>query len=1017
MTSRTSRGRARLPSTAAILTLLFLLFASTASAASAVLGIDFGSSYIKAAIVKPGTPLDIVLTKDSKRKEAAVVGFKPSPAGPVEIGSFPERLYGGDALALGGRFPGDVFTNLKSLLGLASDDDRTAMVGQYRERHPAIDVQPAEDQGTVLFRPSAFSPSETPWSLEELLAMELKNIRTNAEAFAGKGSKVTDAVITVPVFYTAEERRAIEYAADLAGITLMGLVSDGLAVGIDYTVKRTFPSVSDGKKPEIHLVFDMGASATTATVLRFQGKEVKDIGRFNKTVQEVAVLGAGWDRTLGGDALNEIVFNHLVDEFTKKSDVSSAGITAEEVKTHGRTAAKLWREAERARQVLSANSDVRSSFEGLYKDIDFAAKLSRADFEKMAASLAARVDGPVKQALEAAKLSIKDLDSIILHGGATRTPFVQKKLEALAGAGTEVRANVNADESAAHGAAFKAAGLSPSFRVKEIRDSDVAVYPAGITYPVDGREKQQKLFVPTSQVGPAKQFTMKNLEDFEFGLFQTVDSNQRAVSSIKTENLTASAEALKERFGCTADDITTSFNIRLSPIDGIPEVVSGTVSCEVEGTGKAGGIGDSVKGLFGFGGKKDDQQPLQEDEIVSETIEAGSSASASADDAKASAKSEADTKPKKRTETINIEFTSTPKGLLQPSVEETQRMKGRLAAFDQSDRARVQQEEALNILEAFTYRARDLLSDPAFEAASTEETREQISALLSSTSEWLYEEGVSAPVDALKSKLKDLKALVEPVQRRISEAASRPEKMQALQSSLDQTKSLVDMVAEQVSKAASSASSAILSSSPSAEASAKSADELDDLEEAETTTSSAAASKPSAGSDMISYTEEDLQKLRGTYDSVSTWVKEKTAAQDLLSASEDPVATIKEIEAKSQELNKMLMEMIQKKMQVPKRSGSGSGNSSKKPKTSSKRSNKKSSETASSAGSETTQAPEKGQPVDGKGKFMSVGSDDTMPTEEEILQMVRDTESKNKDNGNGNGKGKDKDKSGEHEEL
>ncbi|KAG9684878.1 actin-like ATPase domain-containing protein, partial [Aureobasidium melanogenum] len=935
---------------------LFVAFASTASAASAVLGIDLGGTYIKAAIVKPGVPLDIVPTKDSKRKEAAVVGFKPVSGSALEFGSYPERLYGGDALALGGRFPGDVFTNLKSLLGLVPGEHADNMIKNYHARHPAIKSNFEEEKGAVSFVPSAFSSSEAPWSLDELLAMELKNIRTNAEAMSGgKGGSVTDAVITVPVHWTADERRAIERAADLAGINIMSLVSDGLAVGIDYAVKRTFPSVSKGEKPEYHMVFDMGAGSTTATVLRFSSKDVKDIGRFNKTIQEVAVMGAGWDRTLGGDELNALIVDYLVDSFVAKPQAVKAGITAEEVKSHGRTASKIWREAERARQVLSANSDVRSSFEGLYKDIDFATKLTRAEFEKMAASQADRIEAPVQQALDAAKLSFKDLDSVILHGGAIRTPFVQKKLESMTGKNTEVRSNVNSDESAAFGAAFKAAGLSPSFRVKEIRDLEAAVYPAGIKYPSDGKERQQKLFVPTSQAGSAKEITIKNLDDFTFNIFQTVGSVERPVTEVQTQNLTASVEALTTKFGCAKDEISTKLKLRISPVDSIPELVAASVSCDVEG-GKAAGLGDSVKGLFGFGSKKGDQEPLVEDEEV-ETVKESSSSSASSSSSSANAKSsgsatpEADSK-KKRTEIIPVKFTTVVKGLPQPAPEEIKRMKERLAAFDRSDMSRIQREEALNVLEAYTYRTRDLLENSDFIGASTEAVRDQLTSLLSSTSDWLYGEGSSAKAEAFKSKLNDLKAIVDPVQKRREEASARPEILKTLQSSLDQTKSMVDLIRKQIAESVSSASEAALSSSTTAEASPSpsSADDLDDLEEPDASSTSSSA-KASESPYFYTYTEEDLTSISKVYDSVAEWVKTKMAEQDKLQAFEDPAFTVKEIEVKAKELNKALMDVVTKKMQMPKRSTSSS---SKKPKATKSKKAKSSSET--SAASESASA-------------------------------------------------------------
>src|ERR1700760_3798515 len=103
-----------------ILMLTLLFFSHTASAASAVLGIDLGTEYIKAVLVKPGTPLEIVLAKDSKRKEASIVSFKPLPNGklPEPEGEYPERSYGSAAQALAARFPGDTYPNLKQLLGL-----------------------------------------------------------------------------------------------------------------------------------------------------------------------------------------------------------------------------------------------------------------------------------------------------------------------------------------------------------------------------------------------------------------------------------------------------------------------------------------------------------------------------------------------------------------------------------------------------------------------------------------------------------------------------------------------------------------------------------------------------------------------------------------------------------------------------------------------------------------------------------------------------------------------------------
>lgn len=621
---------------------LVFLFSSTASAASAVLGLDFGTEYIKAALVKPGIPLEIVLTKDSKRKETSAVAFKPLKGGALPAGSFPERFYGSDAIALQARFPGDVYPNLKHLLGVSSEGD---VVSVYSERYPALEITPTVGRKTVSFNSGVFADGEKSYTVEELLAMELKNVRENAKSLAGKGIDIQDVVFTVPPFYTVEERRALEVAANLAGLKVLSVVSDGLAVGINYATSRTFPDVTKDGKPEINLVYDMGAGSASATVLKFQGRSVKDIGKRNKTIQEVQVLGTGWDRTLGGDALNSLIVEDMVSKFLELPGAKSASITAEQVKNHGRTAAKLFKEAEKVRQVLSANTQTAAFFESFFEDVDFRYKLSRSTFEELAVSYAERVDGPINRALEAAGLTFADIDSVIVHGGATRTPFVQNRLEAIAGKG-KIRANVNSDEAAVFGAAFKAAGLSPSFRVKEIRDADTQGYAHGIQYSFNLKERDQKIFTPSTKFGTTKDLPFQMMGEFEFTLYQAVPGVKGVISKeptlhFKSGNLTRAVTKLIDEDKCNRDSFNNYVQVRLSPITGTPEILSAWVTCESESEEAKGGIVDGVKNLFGMGGKKD-QEPLKEEESSSPSASSSSSSKSKSKSKSSSAKSSAD---------------------------------------------------------------------------------------------------------------------------------------------------------------------------------------------------------------------------------------------------------------------------------------------------------------------------------------------------------------------------------------
>ncbi|KAJ5465623.1 hypothetical protein N7530_009410 [Penicillium desertorum] len=919
--------------------LVFLLsFAGPASAAgSAVLGIDIGTEYFKAALVKPGIPLEIVLTKDSKRKESAAVAFKPTRESDAP---FPERFYGGDALALAARYPDDVYINLKTLLGVPFNDGDEEAVKTYWNRFPALKLETAPDgRGSVALRSNRLGEAQKKeaFLVEEILAMQLKQIKANADTLAGKGSDVRDVVITYPVFYTAEEKRSLELAAELAGLRIQALVSDGLAVGLNYATSRTFPSVSDGEKPEYHIVYDMGAGSTTASVLRFQSRKVKDIGKFNKTIQEVHVVGSGWDKSLGGDALNDLIVNdmvaHLVEDKKLKDKVTPA-----EIKAHGKTMSRLWKDSEKLRQVLSANTETSTSFEGLYdENVNFKYKLSRANFEKMAAEHVARIGNPVEQALTAAGLQLSDIESVVLHGGAIRTPFVQKQLEDFAGSSKKIRTNVNADEAAVFGAAFKGAALSPSFRVKDIRTGDAATYPVSLKWESDGKQRNQKLFTATSQVGPEKQVTVKNLEDFEFSFAQHLaQDEEQPILGVQTQNLTASVAKLKDNFGCTTANITTKFTIRLSPVDGLPEVMAGTVSCEVESEKK--GIVEDVKGFFGLG-KKDEQEPLGEDgepresitlEPESESSTASSASSKTTTTSTKDAKKDVKATPQVKLEVIPISLKSVALGTPAPSVAELSRINGRLLAFDDSDHDRILREEALNELESFIYRSRDLADNEEFVKAVKPDQLTVLSERVSKASDWLYEEGDNAKTADFQSKLNDLKAIVNPALKRMKESSARPARVQLLKDMLKNAESMKELIKNQIendeqiyssSLSASSASTTETSTetSTSTPAPAASDENLDDLDEdaysasssSTTSTTSAAPAKPT-GPKYSLFTPADLAALTQAYESTNPWLETQLSLQETLSESDDPALTVVEVDSRLREFERILNRMYER---------------------------------------------------------------------------------------------------------
>ena len=911
-------SRSRLASPLVTLLGAIFFFSSQVFAISAVLGVDLGTEYIKAALVKPGVPLDIVLTKDSRRKEISAVAFKPTRGGAPD-GEYPERIYGSDAMALSARFPGEVYPNLKPLLGLPIDD---SIVQEYAARHPVLALRSHPTRGTASFKTGTLPDDQEAWLVEELLAMQLQSVQKNAELAAGDSSTVRNIVLTVPPFYTTEEKRAVQSAAELAGLKVLSLISDGLAVGLNYATSRQFPNVDEGAKPEYHMVFDMGAGSTKASVLRFQGRNVKDIGKFNKTVQDVQVLGSGWDRTLGGDGLNSLIVDDMVEQFVQSKGGQKVSATVPTVRAHGRAMAKLNKEAERLRHVLSANQNTQASFEGLYEDVDFKYKITRAEFETMAAAHADRVAATINDALKMSGLDMGDLDSVILHGGASRTPFVQKALEQIVGSADKLRSNVNSDEAAVFGAGFRAAELSPSFRVKEIRASEGSGYPVGIKYNSGENEKAQtqRVWTPISPMGgPTKEFTLNQEADFTATFYQQFGEEYRDIKSFTTKNLTATLAAVKSAHPSCADLGGYFFRVgaKLNSENGEVEIVKAAVECEAEAKE---GLMDGVKNLFGFG--KKDQEPLQDgkeaseketetvvdsEEKAGEDAESSTAADAEADSDDAAAKGETEGSAEevkaevKKTELISVPVDFTLENLGTPDLSKAQltQAKDRLKAFAASDKARLQREEALNQLEAYTYKVRDLLDDEVFIASSSDTERTKLSEKASEISEWLDEHGSDSVKKTLQSKLKELQALTDPITKRKQESEKRPESLGKLKETLTQTFKFVESMRKQIDdyeafQASSSAAS-------EASGSEKADGEFDGLED----DAAEATKDEDKGPAPPMYKREDLNELDEVSKSAEDWLKDLESKQEKLAANADPVLIVKDLDAKREKIEQI----------------------------------------------------------------------------------------------------------------
>ncbi|KAF3841550.1 hypothetical protein F7725_007412 [Dissostichus mawsoni] len=430
-----------------VLVCLVLAMLPSGAGTVAVMSVDLGSEWMKVAIVKPGVPMEIVLNKESRRKTPIAVCLKEN-----------ERLLGDSALGVSMKNPKTVYRHLQSLLGKKHNNLQVAL---YQKRFPEHQLLEHPVRGTVYFKNS----EETQFTPEELLGMMLNYSRGLAQDFAEQ--PVKDAVITVPAFFNQAERRAVLQAAQMAGLKVLQLINDNTAVALNYGVFRR--KDIDNTVKNI-MFYDMGSGSTTATIVTYQTVKTKEAG----TQPQLQIRGVG--------SMDLRLRDHLAKLFNEQKK------TKKDVRENHRAMAKLLKEAQRLKTVLSANVDFMAQVEGLMDDIDFKSKVTRTDFEDLCADLFDRVPGPVQDALSTAEMNLEDIEQVILVGGATRVPKVQEVLLKAVGK-EDLAKNINADEAAAMGAVYQAAALSKAFKVKPFLVRDAAVFPIQVEFTRESEEE------------------------------------------------------------------------------------------------------------------------------------------------------------------------------------------------------------------------------------------------------------------------------------------------------------------------------------------------------------------------------------------------------------------------------------------------------------------------------------------------------------------------------------------------